>query len=103
VPAEADYAAAATANATFVDSLDDRDSATFTVAGLMLLIGDGHSAAHQAHADTASDAITGTVRVRKAALGRGAGSLTFTGVPPAKQGVVRDAVARFSRKTVNFA
>jgi hypothetical protein len=101
-PGEQDHTAAATANATFVDALPDRVSATFTVAGFLLLIGDGHADQHQAYANAAPDAARGQVTVRKAGLGRGAGSLTFTGVPPAKHEVVRSAVARFSRKEVRF-
>ena len=62
----------------------------------------GHEARHLAYVQDAPDRVTGTVTVRKAGLRRGGGSLTFTGVPPAKHGVVQAAVARFSRKEVRF-
>jgi hypothetical protein len=101
-PAEADWAAAANTNAAVVDSLDDRGTANYTVAGLSLIIGGGHDAQHTAWASSAADRSAGSVTVRKSGIGRGAGSLTFTGVPPAKQEIVRASVARFSRKEVRF-
>jgi hypothetical protein len=101
-PAEADWAAAADANSAYVDSLDDRGTANYTVAGLSLIIGGGHDAQHTAWMSSAGDRSVGTVTVRKSGIGRGAGSLTFTGVPPAKQEIVRASVARFSRKEVRF-
>jgi hypothetical protein len=102
-PTEADWAAAAEANATYVDSLNDRGTANFTVAGFSLIIGGGHDAQHAGWVSGAGDRTTGSVTVRKSGVGRGAGSLTFTGVPAAKQEVVRAAVARFSRKEVRFS
>lgn len=81
--AENDHVAAATANAAFVDDLDDRASAVFELGGFSLVIGDRHDAQHLTYVQDASDHVTGRVTVRKAGIGRGAGSLTFTGVPPA--------------------
>lgn len=101
-PAEADFAAAATANSAFVDQMPDRGMANFTVAGLALMIGGGHAQQLADYAGTVADRFTGSVTVRKAAVGRGAGSLTFRGVPAAKQQIVRTEVARFSRKEVRF-
>ncbi len=101
-PAEADQQSAARANAAAIDALPDRGWTDFTVAGFSLLVGDEHDQQHQDYANSAADAASGTVLVRKASLGRGSGSLTFTGVPPAKQEIVRTAVARFSNKDVIF-
>lgn len=102
MPNDNDQRAAATVNSAFVDSLHDRQGAAFTLAGFMLLIGDGHNVMHQAYVDDAGDSVTGTVTVRKAAIGRGAGTLTFIGVPPAKHEIVRASVTRFSSKQVRF-
>ena len=102
-PADADLAAAATVNAAAVDDLDDRATGPYALAGFALLIGNDHDAQLAQYAATAADRVTGTFTVRKAGVGRGAGSLTFTGVPPAKQDIVRNSVRRFSRKEVRFA
>jgi hypothetical protein len=99
---EEDHVAAARTNAGVVDGLKDRQSAGFSLAGFMLLIGDDHEDVHRAYVDTGADRVTGTVTVRKGAVGRGAGSLTFTAVPPAKQDIVLSAVKRFSKKEVRF-
>lgn len=102
-PTASDHEAIDAANEAAVKALDDRGATPFTVAGTALLIGGGHRAAHVSYAQSAADSASGSVTVRKSGLGRGAGSLTFRGVPPAKQEIVRAAVARFSDKTVEFA
>lgn len=102
-PAENDFEMAAEANSKAVDDLSDGGSAEIVVAGFLVLVGFGHVPQHRDYAAAASDRVTGRVTVRKARLGRGAGTLTVTGIPPAKQEIVRSSLARFSRKTVTFA
>jgi hypothetical protein len=96
-------AAVAQRNKEVVDALKDRTSTSYSLGGVMMLIGDGHASKHAEYVSAASDHSSGRVTVRKAAFGRGVGTLTFTGVPISKQELVKSAVARFSRKDVIFA
>lgn len=103
VPQDPDLATAAEVNGQAIKELDDDESTHFAVGGFLLLIGDGHGDGFVQYVDGQADKATGTVSVRKGGIGRGSGRLTFTGVPPAKQAIVEEAVARFSDKTVRFA
>jgi hypothetical protein len=94
---------AAATNGTNTKALDDRGTAPFRLGGFLLLIGDGHAEADEQYVAAQADAVSGTVTIRKAGLGRGSGNLTFSSVPPAKQGVVQSAVEAFSDKDVRFA
>jgi hypothetical protein len=97
-----DHIAASRTNAAVIDALKDRGSATFSLGGGMLLIGGGHDGQHITYVTGSPDAVTGRVTVRKAGLGRGAGSLTFTGVPPSGRDHVKKSVVYFSQKRVIF-
>ncbi len=102
VPDDSDFDTIAAINRDNVKATADEDSIDFVVGGWVMLIGDGHAEGYVDYAYFQSDAARGQLTVNKGGA-FSAGSLDVTGVPPAKQGVVESAVARFSDKTVNFA
>jgi hypothetical protein len=97
-----DLEAIAGVNRDNVKDLDDRESVSYVVGGFALLIGDGHDQAHVDYVNGQQDKAGGSVTVRKGGI-TSAGSLTFTGCPPAKQSVAQSAVERFSDKSVRFS
>ena len=99
---DGDLEAIAGINRANVKDLDDRESANYVAGGFAVLVGDGHDQAHVDYVNAQQDRCAGRVTVRKGGL-TSAGSLTFTGCPPAKQSVVQAAVERFSDKSVRFA
>jgi hypothetical protein len=100
LPGESDFDAIASINRENVKATADQDSIDFVVGGWVMLIGDGHGG-YDDYASFQDDVVRGTLTVNKGGT-FSAGSLDVTGVPPAKQGVVESAIARFSDKTVNF-
>jgi hypothetical protein len=84
-----------------VKALSDKQSTTFAVGGFAVLIGQNHEAEYVARMGEQLDSAEGRVQVRKAGA-FDAGTLTFTGCPPAKQAIVEQEVARFSEKAVKF-
>jgi len=102
VPGEQDFDAIAEVNRANVKSTDDGNSIDFVVGGWVMLIGDGHQESYDQYASFQEDVVHGTLTVNKGGM-RSAGSLEVSGVPPAKQGVVEAAIARFSDKTVEFS
>ncbi|HVU93525.1 MAG TPA: hypothetical protein VHC23_14925 [Jatrophihabitans sp.] len=85
-----------------VKDLADRQSTHWVAGGFVVLIGDNHDPAHVEGVNAETDRAAGQVSVRKGGI-FGAGTLTFTGVPPNKRELVKSAVARFSDKAVKFA
>jgi hypothetical protein len=101
VPDDSDLDAIAAINRENVKATGDEESIDFVIGGWVMLIGDGHTEGYVDYASFQNDVARGSLTVNKGGA-FSAGSLDVTGVPPAKQGVVEAAIARFSDKTVNF-
>ncbi|MEU9979175.1 putative adhesin [Streptomyces sp. NPDC051014] len=100
-PTAADLKTLARRNRSNVKQVADQDGLAFVIGGSALLIGAGHASHFVMYANSMQDLSRGWVSVRKG-RGRNPGSLTFDGVPVAKQTLVEHAVAQFSDKHVVF-
>lgn len=101
LPEDADFAAIAEVNRANVKAAGDGDDLDYVIGGFVFLIGDGHDSKHEEYARFQEDIAEGTVTVNKGGA-FSAGSLEIAGVPVSKQGVVEDAVGRFSDKEIVF-
>jgi len=101
LPDESDFNAIAEVNGRNVKDADDGDVLSYDIGGFVFLIGDGHDSGYADYAAFQEDHVAGKLTVNKGGI-TSAGSLEVEGVPPAKQGIVEDAVGRFSDKKVRF-
>lgn len=101
-PGDSDLDAIAEINKKNVQSASDAETLPYVVGGFVFLVGDGHEQSYVHYAHIQHDTVEGTVTVRKGD-GLDSETLEVVGAPPAKQGVIEDAVSRFSPEAVQFA
>jgi hypothetical protein len=100
-PEDDDFARISAFNQQKVKDTPDGGSISLAAGGVMLLIGAGHEANAANYVKRQDDLTEGTLTVKKGGA-FSKGGITITGIAPAKQRMVKDAIEEFSDKKVTF-